>query len=64
MADDITKAETKFLDNSLAPIAETVSVVRENTLYGHVPKGAPASKKEVISYYTYYAANNGIGCFQ
>jgi hypothetical protein len=26
--------------------------------------GPPATKKEVFSYYTYYAGNNGIGSFQ
>ncbi|TVY68924.1 Autophagy-related protein [Lachnellula suecica] len=30
----------------------------------YVPKGAPASTKEVWSYYAYYAGNNGIGSFQ
>lgn len=30
----------------------------------YVPVGAPASKKEVFSYYAYYAGNNGIGSFQ
>jgi hypothetical protein len=26
--------------------------------------GSPASRKEVASYYAYYAGNNGIGSFQ
>ena len=26
--------------------------------------GSPATRKEVASYYTYYAGNNGIGSFQ
>ena len=30
----------------------------------YIPRGAPASQKEVWSYYTYYAGNNGIGSFQ
>ncbi|KAF8864252.1 MFS general substrate transporter [Acephala macrosclerotiorum] len=30
----------------------------------YIPVGAPATKKEVISYYAYYAGNNGIGSFQ
>ena len=30
----------------------------------YVPNGAPASRKEVYSYYAYYAGNNGIGSFQ
>ncbi|KAN0115027.1 MFS general substrate transporter [Hyaloscypha variabilis] len=30
----------------------------------YVAKGAPATTKEVISYYAYYAGNNGIGSFQ
>jgi MFS-type transporter involved in bile tolerance (Atg22 family) len=30
----------------------------------YTPQGAPATKKEVYSYYTYYAGNNGIGSFQ
>ncbi|RDL40561.1 uncharacterized protein BP5553_00540 [Venustampulla echinocandica] len=30
----------------------------------YVPKGPPATKKEVWSYYAYYAGNNGIGSFQ
>lgn len=28
------------------------------------PVGAPATRKEVWSYYCYYAGNNGIGSFQ
>lgn len=28
------------------------------------PQGPPATRKEVWSYYTYYAGNNGIGSFQ
>ncbi|KAH6681508.1 autophagy-related protein 22-like protein [Halenospora varia] len=30
----------------------------------YASKGEPATKKEVYSYYTYYAGNNGIGSFQ
>lgn len=30
----------------------------------YVPYGAPATQKEVFSYYAYYAGNNGIGSFQ
>tara|TARA_R110002060_G_scaffold17740_1_gene24575 strand:- start:1090 stop:1317 length:228 start_codon:yes stop_codon:yes gene_type:complete len=30
----------------------------------YTPVGAPATKKEVYSYYLYYAGNNGIGSFQ
>ena len=30
----------------------------------YVPQGAPATRKEVWSYYAYYAGNNGIGSFQ
>jgi len=30
----------------------------------YVAKGSPATRKEVISYYAYYAGNNGIGSFQ
>jgi hypothetical protein len=30
----------------------------------YTSKGAPATKKEVWSYYAYYAGNNGIGSFQ
>ncbi|KAF4620232.1 hypothetical protein G7Y89_g14588 [Cudoniella acicularis] len=30
----------------------------------YVAKGAPATKREVYSYYSYYAGNNGIGSFQ
>jgi hypothetical protein len=30
----------------------------------YIPTGPPATKKEVISYYAYYAGNNGIGSFQ
>ncbi|KAG9234144.1 autophagy-related protein 22-like protein [Amylocarpus encephaloides] len=30
----------------------------------YVPQGPPATKKEVYSYYAYYAGNNGIGSFQ
>ncbi|KAH8663398.1 autophagy-related protein 22-like protein [Tricladium varicosporioides] len=30
----------------------------------YAPKGEPATRKEVYSYYTYYAGNNGIGSFQ
>lgn len=30
----------------------------------YVPQGAPATTKEVWSYYSYYAGNNGIGSFQ
>jgi len=30
----------------------------------YIAKGPPATKREVISYYTYYAGNNGIGSFQ
>ncbi len=30
----------------------------------YVPFGPPATKKEVYSYYAYYAGNNGIGSFQ
>lgn len=30
--------------------------------YNHT--GSPATKKEVYSYYAYYAGNNGIGSFQ
>ena len=33
-------------------------------LHQYVPKGEPATQKEVISYYAYYAGNNGIGSFQ
>lgn len=32
--------------------------------YDHVSEGPPATKKEVFSYYAYYAGNNGIGSFQ
>ena len=28
------------------------------------PNGAPATRKEVWSYYSFYAADNGIGTFQ
>ena len=30
----------------------------------YIPQGAPATRKEVWSYYAYYAGNNGIGSFQ
>ncbi|CZR62665.1 related to AUT4-breakdown of autophagic vesicles inside the vacuole [Phialocephala subalpina] len=30
----------------------------------YTPSGAPATRKEVWSYYAYYAGNNGIGSFQ
>jgi len=30
----------------------------------YIPQGPPASRKEVWSYYSYYAGNNGIGSFQ
>lgn len=30
----------------------------------YAPHGPPATRKEVWSYYLYYAANNGIGSFQ
>jgi hypothetical protein len=30
----------------------------------YIAKGPPATKREVISYYAYYAGNNGIGSFQ
>ncbi|KAI9738152.1 MAG: hypothetical protein M1818_005581 [Claussenomyces sp. TS43310] len=30
----------------------------------YAPVGAPATRKEVLSYYAYYAGNNGIGSFQ
>ncbi len=30
----------------------------------YIPKGPPATNKEVWSYYAYYAGNNGIGSFQ
>ncbi|TAQ83537.1 hypothetical protein B7494_g8137 [Chlorociboria aeruginascens] len=33
-------------------------------LIHYTPVGAPASNKEVYSYYAYYAGNNGIGSFQ
>ncbi len=33
-------------------------------LHQYVPQGAPATVKEVYSYYLYYAGNNGIGSFQ
>ena len=33
-------------------------------LDSYKPIGAPATRKEVWSYYAYYAGNNGIGSFQ
>jgi hypothetical protein len=30
----------------------------------YIPQGAPATRKEVWSYYAFYAADNGIGSFQ
>jgi len=30
----------------------------------YIVKGPPATKREVFSYYAYYAGNNGIGSFQ
>lgn len=33
-------------------------------LNDYIPSGPPATKKEVWSYYAYYAGNNGIGSFQ
>jgi hypothetical protein len=30
----------------------------------YVPIGTPATRKEVWSYYAFYAGNNGIGSFQ
>ncbi len=33
-------------------------------LHQYTPQGAPATNKEVYSYYAYYAGNNGIGSFQ
>jgi hypothetical protein len=30
----------------------------------YIALGPPATKREVISYYAYYAGNNGIGSFQ
>jgi hypothetical protein len=33
-------------------------------LTDYIPTGKPATKKEVWSYYTYYAGNNGIGSAQ
>lgn len=64
MDNEITEAGRKFPKNTTAPITGVVSAIQEPALYGHAPKGPPASNKEVWSYYAYYAANNGIGCYQ
>ena len=36
----------------------------ETTFVEEKPYGPPATKREVWSYYAYFAANNGIGSFQ
>jgi hypothetical protein len=44
--------------------AESASAPSDLQYYGHDTSGPPATKKEVFSYYAYYAGNNGIGSFQ
>ena len=64
MATAILEPDSKLPEDTTAPIAGVISAIQEPALYGHAPTGPPASNKEVWSYYAYYAANNGIGCFQ
>jgi hypothetical protein len=49
---------------SQPPSTESTNPHEIRDLDQYVPKGPPASTKEVWSYYLYYAANNGIGSFQ
>lgn len=71
--DDLVKQEeqhaTKLAFTSIAapdPDASGGSALAPSDLdhYDAHANGPPATKKEVFSYYTYYAGNNGIGSFQ
>lgn len=46
------------------PSASNQSFHEIRDLDQYLPQGPPATKKEVLSYYAYYAGNNGIGSFQ
>ncbi|TVY45806.1 Autophagy-related protein [Lachnellula occidentalis] len=74
MAEEYTEKEDEHVDKlpftAVAAPAQPSSkndssnphIIRDLDQYA--PHGPPATKKEVWSYYLYYAANNGIGSFQ
>jgi hypothetical protein len=52
---------TDVAESSGTP-SKPLDVLRDQDVYG--ADGPLASKKEIYSYYAYYAGNNGIGSFQ
>jgi hypothetical protein len=49
-------------DSASPNASTTLNAIKD--LDHYKPQGAPATNKEVWSYYAYYAGNNGIGSFQ
>ncbi|KAH8793951.1 autophagy-related protein 22-like protein [Hyaloscypha finlandica] len=63
--DHISKLAFRAVATSdTAPFGGETRTDEVRDLDQYVAKGPPATKKEVASYYAYYAGNNGIGSFQ